>query len=56
MTMYALELEQRMGEQRTAAIRTLREQGWSLSDLSRETGLSRARLCQIAPIEGDRAP
>jgi len=42
-------------DQRSAAIIELREEGWSLTDLSKELQIARARIAQIAPIEGDRA-
>jgi hypothetical protein len=35
------------GALRTGALAELREQGWSLSDMSKEFGIARARLSQI---------
>lgn len=52
---YARDTQDWFGDSRAAAIRQLRGEGFSLTELHGELGISRARIAQIAPIEGDRA-
>lgn len=38
---------ERFGEQRSAALTQLRDDGWSLADMREEFGIARARLSQL---------
>lgn len=44
-----------VGDQRTAALMALRDEGWSLADMKEEFGIARARLSQVINREEYRA-
>lgn len=44
-----------VGDQRTAALMGLRDEGWSLADMKAEFGIARARLSQIINRDDYRA-